>query len=365
MKKILLVLFVFASAVATNAQILLEQDFQGFANGGDIPFVEEPDDAFPEDWLNIDLDNLPANATGPQNWFGTDDYLYIEQPEIVGDTNFIMGSQSWLVGFEPGNRNYLITPEIEVVTGTVLTFSVGVRQAPRYADGLSVLVTPDGDISDVESNFTDNIFTQAQMVEETSWNEEIYGDPFTGCIAGNELDIAAYCWYPAPGDGTNGTGYLHADAYTNEEYLLIDAVGTNYVGLLEPHTVSLEAYAGTTIRIAFLHDSDDDNLIGVDDIIVEVASPDAVAEFTFDQLVNVYPNPATEALNIDFSEFVKEMAQVNIYDASGKIVSSTMYSGAQLLAFQAIDVADLPVGIYSLRITVDQVNVVGKNFLKK
>lgn len=365
MKKILLVLFVFASALAVNAQVLLEQDFQGFANGGDIPFVEEPDDAFPEDWLNIDLDNLEANASGPQFWFGTDDYLYIEQPEIVGDTNFIMGSQSWLVGFAPGNRNYLITPEIEVEEGTTLTFSVSTRQGPRYADGMSVRVAPDGDISDPDSWFPDVLFTTAQMVEETSWNEDYYGDPFTGCSAGNDLNIDQYCWYPAVGDGTNGTGYVHADSYTLEEYLVLDAAGTNYVGLLEPHTVSLDAYSGQTIRIGFVHDSDDDNLIGLDDIIVQVSDPDAVAEFTFDQLVNVYPNPATEALNIDFSEFVRDMAQVTIYDASGKVVRSTMYSGAQLLAFQSIDIEDLPAGVYSLRVTVDQVNVVGKNFLKK
>lgn len=356
MKKILLACLTVGFAVAGQSQIVLEQDFQDFANGGTIDFVAEPDDAEAEDWLNIDLDNLLANASGPQDWFATTDYLYIEVPDIVGDTNFIMGSQSWLDGFAPGNRNYLITPEVEVTGPMMLSFKVSTRQGPRYADGLSVVVSPDADMSDLENNFSDVLFRQAQMVEETSWNEDFYGDPYLGCSAGGGLDIASYCWYPS-------TGYIHADSYTNSDYLQLDDAGTNYVGLLEPHTVDLSAYIGQTIRIAFLHDSDDDNLIGVDDIVVEMAT--SVTELTFNQLLNVYPNPATEAINLDFSEFVTTSAVVNVYDANARLILSETFTGIELKGNNMINIADLAEGVYSMQVVVDGETSVARNFLKK
>jgi len=365
MKKLLLAFFSVGIVCSVQSQVVLEEDFQGFANNGTIEFVAEPDDADADDWLNIDLDFIPANAGGPQDWFGNTDYRYIEEDVIVGDTNFIMASQSWLDGFAPGNRNYLITPEIEVSEDMILTFSVSTRQGPRYADGLSVVVSPDADMSDLENNFSDVLFRQAQMVEATGWNEDFYGDAFASCSAGNGLDIAAYCWYPEVGDGTGGTGYVHADSYTLMDYLILDDAGTNYVGTLEPHTVSLADYVGETIRIAFLHDSDDDNLIGVDDIIVEVETANALAELSFNEFLSIYPNPATEAINLDFSVFVKNNAVVNIYDSNARLISSETYAGSQLNTNNVIDISNLTAGVYSMQVVVDGQNSVAKNFMKR
>ena len=72
MNRILLALLTIGFAFSAQSQIiLLEQDFQGFAGNGDIPFVEEPDDAEAEDWLSVDTDNLADANTRPQNWYGT------------------------------------------------------------------------------------------------------------------------------------------------------------------------------------------------------------------------------------------------------------------------------------------------------
>ncbi|NND95568.1 MAG: T9SS type A sorting domain-containing protein [Flavobacteriales bacterium] len=365
MNKILLALLTIGLAFSSQAQIILEQDFQGFDEGGDIPFIEEPDDAEAEDWLSVDLDNIEDANARPQNWYGTTDFRYSveESPE---DTNFVMASSSWLTGFAPGNRNYLISPEIAVEDGYVLNWSSGVFQTPRYADGYSVAVSPDADMADLESNFSEVLFVQSQMVEDVSWVADYYpGIDYGGCAAAagiSQEEIDATCWFPEDlGDGTGGTGYVHGDNHTIAEYLLES--GTSYVGLLEPHTVDLSAFAGMTVRIAWIHDSDDDNLVMVDDISVELAL--SVEQFDFDQLITMYPNPATDNLIFNFSTLVKDNAIVNIYDAAGKVVLSESYRGANLNANHPINVEGLGAGIYSVQVTVDNSTVVGKNFVKK
>ncbi|NNC81987.1 MAG: T9SS type A sorting domain-containing protein [Flavobacteriales bacterium] len=364
MNRILLALITVGFAFASQAQVLLSEDFQVFANSGDIPFVEEPDDAEPEDWLSVDLDNLPDANTRPQNWYGTTGVEYILVDPIPEDTNFVMGSSSWLDGFAPGNRNYLITPELDIQAGmTVLHFDVGVRQTPRYADGMRVVVSPDADMTDLEANFSDTLWTQAQMVEEVSWVVDYYpGIDYTGCSAGGGFDIESFCWFPATfGDGTGGTGYRHAEDHTVTAYL--DSSDNVFVGLNEPHTLDLSMYAGQTIRIAFLHDSDDDNFITVDNIVVEM--PTSVAEFDFADLVSFYPNPATERLNLNFSTLVQNSAIVNVYDANGREVLSEVFSGNNLYAFHTLDVRALEAGIYSIQVTIDNTTVVGDTFMKQ
>lgn len=362
MKKILLALLCVGLINLVQSQVVFSEDFQIFANSGDFPTVAEPDDAEPEDWVNVDLDNLEANAGFPQDWYGDDDFRY-DLEDVVGDTNFIMASRSWLVGFAPGNRNYLIMPELEVTANMTLTFEVSAFQGPRYQDGMSVVVSPDGDMTDLEVNFSDYLFREAQMVEDVSWNADYYpNDDYTGCSANNGLDIASYCWYPSTlGDGTGGTGYVHADSYTLTDYFLPN--DDNYMPTLEPHTVSLADYVGETIRIAFLHDSDDDNLLGLDNIVVEMFT--GIEEFSFDQLVEFYPNPASNYLHINFSEFVENTVEMNVIDTKGSIVMSRLFGGNEITLQQNLDISTLPAGIYNMQLNIDNAAAVSKTFIKK
>ncbi len=370
MKKLLLLAFIAVWAVSFNAQVLLDQDWQGFANGGDISIVEEPDDAEEGDWVSYDEDVLEDGSPNerPGNWYGSLDLGYFPTTEIA-DTNFVMASSSWMLGFAPGNRNWLISPLVEVVDGAVLRWSSSVFQTPRYADGYSVWISPTGDMTELEGDFTDKLFTQAQMVEATSWNEDYYGDiDYSNCLAPNVPEETEVCWFPEDyGTGTDGlTGYRHAEDHTLTEYLGTDpevVEPTAYRGFLEPHTIDLSAYVGQTIRIAWLHDSDDDNLLAVDDILVEVAT--GVEDFAFEELVTMYPNPATDIVSLNFSEFVKESAQVSVYDNTGRLVASETYAGAQLRANNNLNVADFAPGVYSIQINIDEQGLVGQRFIKK
>jgi hypothetical protein len=367
MKRILLALLCLGQIYIVNGQdAIFSEDFQGFL-GGEQPFefIPEVDDAVATDWVNLDLDNLPANASGAGDWYVTTDFNH-ENVEVVGDSNIVMASQSWLVGFAPDNTNLLITPEIEVPgSGYVLRWTSGVFQTPRYADGYRVLISPDADIAAELESFTDEVFVQAQMVEDIGWNADFYGDiDYSACATDGGLDASTFCWFPEVyGDGTGGTGYRHAEDHTNPLYLFDEVGSTTYTGLMEPHSADLSAYAGQTIRVGFLHDSDDDNLTSLDDVVVELFT--SVDEYSFDELVNFYPNPATEALTLNFSNIVKESAQVSVYDNTGRLVISETYSGYQLRAFNNLNIAGLASGMYSLQINIDEKGLVGKSFVKR
>lgn len=373
MKKTILTLSAFFTfGLTVQAQVLLEQDFQGFANGGEIPFIAEPDDAEEGDWISYDEDGLEDGSTGsttrPGNWYGSLDFRYFENEEIV-DTNFVMASSSWMDGFAPGNRNWLITPEIEITGPAVLSWKSAPFQTPRYADGYSVWVSPDGSMLEPGSDFSDKLYTEAQMVSSDSWNQDYYGDiDYSGCSAPTDPNATDVCWFPETyGTGTDGTsGYRHAANVTDMDYIGIDPDADNpqnYTGFLEPHTIDLSAYVGQTIRIAWLHDSDDDNLISVDDILVEI--PTGLADIPFKDIVGMYPNPATEVLNLDFTSFVKQEAVVTIYDVNGKAVVSERYAGPQLANTHRLDISDLAPGIYNVQVVVDQQETISQNFLKK
>ena len=60
-------------------------------------------------------------------------------------------------------------------------------------------------------------------------------------------------------------GFIHG---ADGEYIKADDDPQRNAGVLRPNEVSLAAYAGKTIFIAFAHDSDDDNILFIDDIMV-------------------------------------------------------------------------------------------------
>jgi hypothetical protein len=367
MKKILLA-FVAVSFAATSfsQQILLEQDWQGFANGGEIGIVDVADDAEDGDWISFDSDVLPDANARPGNWYGAVSLDYFPTTEII-DTNFVMASSSWMEGFVPGNRNWLISPEVTIVDGAILSWESGLFQTPRYADGYSVWISPDASVGSLEDDFTDKLWTQAQMVENVSWNETYYpGIDYASCAAPAGADEEA-CWFPEMyGDGTGTTGYRHAADHTLTDYIGTDpddAAPTSYRGFLEPHALDLSAYVGQTIRIAFLHDSDDDNLMAIDNILV--ASPLSLESYEFNDIIFAYPNPATDVINLSFSNIVKEQAIVTVYDATGRQVYTETFSGAQLGANHVLPVQNFATGLYSIQVQVDERGLTGSSFLKK
>ncbi len=263
-------------------------------------------------WVNFDSDLILAAGGSPGEWYWSEGGF-----ADVDTTDNIFISKSWLTGFAPGNRNYLISPAIQIIDNTaVLSWESAPFQTPLYLDGYSVLVST---TDNIETSFTDTLFQAAQY------------------LAGSGNDFSAYTFSPGFVHGLDGT------------YIEPGSDSTRFLGILRPFSASLAAYAGMTIYVCFLHDSDDDNLIGIDDILVKGTAPLGIADNNNAFGLEVYPNPSSEVLNLRFNLVHTSPVFAAIYDMSGKLVSvvsnSNRLAGNHQLSY---DLKGLKSGMYQV-----------------
>lgn len=62
---------------------------------------------------------------------------------------------------------------------------------------------------------------------------------------------------------------------------------------------------------------------------------------------NVYPNPATDLLNVEVPNPGNDVMKYELYDATGRVIMSVNLSGTR----NSIDMSKYEEGIYTLRIT--------------
>jgi len=297
----------FAFTVSAQNDTLLHADFSmpfdtdqtDFGESDGVSAVPSGTDTI---FVNLDADGIAVGGNAPsQLW-------YWDSLDFYGDDLGVLKSQSWLTGFSPDNRNWLILPALEIVDGTAeLSWKSAPYQGPRYMDGYTVLVsTTNNDATLTTHPFVDTLFHAAEMV----------------AIDGASTSLVV-------SDYTFSDGYIHANSYTDSMYFLhpgedtvdfTDAETFN-LGQLEPHTVSLAAYSGETIYIAFLHDSEDDNLIEIDDILVTGTLPTSNTDKISAALgLAIFPNPASDYINLTYNVIENTTISASIYDMSGRLV---------------------------------------------
>lgn len=276
-----------------------------------------------------------------------------------GDSNLVFASSSWLQGFENGNRNWLITPPIEVVDDkAMLYWKAAPRQGPRYMDGYSVRISTtefnpgiydENNLDMIFGDFTDLLFAAAQMDVPLPSNSAT-------------LEVDSFNYFPED-------GYIHAQSFTDSNYYWLEDGGDAYIGLLEPQGFSLADYAGQTIYIAFLHDSDDDNLITIDDILVMGTEP-AVSNRDIqvtDFRLFTYPNPVDNFLVVNYQlEQPVGTIELDLYNMEGRLMQSfnelANYQGSHT---QRVDLRQLPGGQYNLVLRVDDKQVSTRKVIRR
>jgi len=273
-------------------------------------------------WVNFDADALSDANGRPQEWFWSEAGF-----ADVDSLDGCLFSSSWLTGFLPGNRNWLMTPPIQIVDASAqLSWKSAPRQTPLYVDGYSVLIST---TDNIESSFTNVAFQAGQY------------------LTGSGSNFSGYTFSPGFVHGQDGT-YIQFDASADSSRL---------IGEQRPFSVSLAQYAGQTIYIAFLHDADDDNLISLDDILI-TGTLTSLNDIDDKLTLQVYPNPATD--NIELSYHLDKSTQVyaDIFDSKGSKVKSVT-RGLQIAGAQkmAIDVADLSSGLYNVVLYMNNRNI--------
>jgi hypothetical protein len=216
-------------------------------------------------------------------------------------------------------------------------------------DGYSVLVsTTNNDATVTPHPFTDTLFHAAEMI----------GNP------GTDTDMSTYSF---------SDGYIHANGYLDSMYFIHPGEDSSFtdaetfnLGQLEPHSVDLAAYAGQTIWIAFLHDSEDDNLLELDDILVTGTLPVISTDKISTELgIDVFPNPASDYITLSYEVIEATDISVQIFDMQGRLMQ--VYNNLSSVAGEhqhRINVSRFPAGNYNIVIDAEGQRL-SKRFVKQ
>ncbi len=297
-----------------------EYDFEPFPNGNDTT------------WVNYDVDGLP------QSCFEEDTYGWIISQGIcdtsVAQDNYAFSSCSWL-DFSPDffpcpkkNRNWLIMPPLYIDGSTAtLEWKSLSAYGPAIVDGYMVLVSKTDNF--IES-FTDTIFTASQMIKAYNINNLF------------SLDTNAYQYSP---------GYVHANKYAKQEYFTTEYDPASeaffFQGCMEPHSVSLSEYLGHSIYIAFLHNSDCDFVLQIDDILVTDDQIVTTKDPAFLGQFKVSPNPSDGPITIDLKYNTPQNSLIQLLDITGKVLWETQLAYGSNARLQP-DFSQFQPGFYSI-----------------
>ena len=299
----------------------LDLGYEQSPNGNDLNGVIFDDDGF----------SNAAPASRPDGWFLTFAFADIDGENTVACAN------SWTTQIQP-SANYFILPPVFIADNTAkLFYKSAPFQTPRFLDGFKVL-------AQVGANF------------ESSFNDELKS--YAEYISRNEGDSSDYNNY------VFSTGFVHG---VDGEYIELNADGdlARNRGVLRPDSVDLGQYAGQTIYIAFLHNSTDDNLISIDEILVRGTNTVSTEKIKSDEILTLFPNPAKDVLNVKIEMSTVAPINIQIVSLDGKIVSNKSYGTFMKGTYPInIDVADLAVGSYQMIVNMGKKSI-SKPFVKQ
>lgn len=111
--------------------------------------------------------------------------------------------------------------------------------------------------------------------------------------------------------------------------------------------VTLTGFNKSSVLIKFVTTNGNGNNLFIDNINLEQTSPTAVRALNSVDQLQMFPNPASSQVNIEFSNSSKEPVQVYISDVTGKRVwSKEMVSDSKRIELQP----ELPAGTYLIQI---------------
>ena len=303
-------------------------------------------------WHSVDVDNIPdgsgknrANGWFPAYPFSKVDAYPTGYTGTSGpDTNTVLAANSWNNNGESSaglEDNWLVTPSIKLGTCDTLFWKSAPSQTPRYLDGYEVLisVTDNNDYGFTTAFGGGVLFTGAEMTALSSTTEDtVYAD---------------FTFAPTTG---SPTPFVHGQDGTYIDFVNLTAAHQLHNGQLRPFYKSLAAYHDKNVFIAFHHNSHDDNLISIDDVMIRgtVSNPNAgIGESTLNALkLSVYPNPASDEVQVNYALTSDAAVTINLYDLAGKLVYSVS-NGTQMEGrhFAHINTSDLAKGFYTVNVT--------------
>jgi hypothetical protein len=272
-------------------------------------------------WVNYDKDLKPGYCVKKgatlHGWYIERDFSF---PDSILTENQAFTSCSYLLGGAQ-NENWLILPPIFIPDDSYwLLWRSLSAEGPAFLDGYKVLASTASNLP-ASGDFSHLLFKAAEMLDFVS-------------AGGFSLELDDYVF---------SDGYIHANGFTDSSYFYLLAEGGPYAGKLEPHQVKLNAFAGETIYIAFYHDSTDDLMLQLDDILVTrtiaTRQPDNFLNF------DIMPNPAISSTYVVWTLKKPEPGRLQLRDQSGKLLLEKKFSAyEQGQMFLELD--GLPSGVH-------------------
>lgn len=291
-------------------------------------------------WFNFSYDQLATNSGDPTVWFQSDSVAVqdIANGDTLRFTNMGL-SISWMQGFAIGNRNALSSPALTISQpGAVLRFSTMPVQGPQWSDGISIKVD---DLQDPQNSNADTLIQLKQ-----------YRGSGDGPV-----------WHPSFGWDTIPGDTMHT-AYNYDPTLATFTDSGNATVALMDFELSLDAYVGQTIYITFYHDSDDDNGIFLDDILVMQPLASGLQE-SHSSYSKLFPNPTKDEVVFEFNAFDNSDPHIELLDINSRLIKSVNVNnddfGVQRVKIMT---SDLKWGLYFVKYFNGKEKIVEKLFIK-
>ncbi len=364
MKKLLFLLAIVSVSIA-NAQndTLLYVGFDSVATDAQQKIVPIPTSELDlAGWGNLTWlgSEIETDLKDPTNdWFENDLWKkwhkipYIESIDTTSgptyDTivNVGLRSISW---FEDEDQalSVLLSPPIWLEDNTgKLTWKSMPSQGPRYQDGYKVYIL-NGNTHDVNATDPTN---------------------YTPVFIMKEMDNSSIV--PSVDDSSlakinNENGFIPLAGVMHTRYTLPAASSTGLIDssrqnpFMQEFEIDLSSYSGH-IQILFFHDSNDDNGIIIDDILVKGNGALSTNNLDRKPIVS-FPNPANNTITFDIKE-ATSYQQIKVYSITGELVlikENGVSNNGQI----SIDINNLSPGIYQVEIS-DKTNKYFGKFSKK
>lgn len=210
-------------------------------------------------------------------------------------------------------------------------------QTPIFLDGFKVLAQVGANF---ESSFNDELKSYAEYISRSP---------------GDSSDYSNYVFSQGFVHGSDGQ-YIEANA---------DGDAGRNRGVLRPDSVSLAQYAGQTIYIAFLHNSTDDNLISIDEILVRGTNAVSTEKIQSNETLTLFPNPAKDVLNVKIEMPTVAPVNIQMMSLDGKVVYNKSFGTFMKGTYPInIDVTDLAAGNYQMVVNMGKKSI-SKPFVKQ
>lgn len=289
-----------------SIDILLSEDFTKDPTGDMLSLPSGLD----EKWVNYDQDGQVGecreDGLTPGAWFWEKDLGDTSQ----NATNSAYTSCSFNRFFPLKSRNWLILAPVFIPDTTYyLCWKSLSLFGPAFLDGYKVLASTDTNLP-ASGDFSHTLFRAAQMVDKKTNDPQQALDP----------DYILF-----------SPGYVHANTYADSAYFFLDyerdssgEPDPDYPflhGKFEPHCVSLKEFSEQVIYIAFLHDSVDDYLLQIDDIVVSNSKTVSTADRPVNlNYFKVQPNPVQDNALLQWSFRDAQAGRLRVLDLAGRTV---------------------------------------------